>query len=197
MIAQKLGNEDAALYRFTHPVLQPNPPATPPPALSNTVVERNPSLPGSQRVTQASTTPMQTSKTTTETSQSTTTQQGLQQSRPQQAPVSSAESPSREGTGAAGAPDLPRKQPKAGVQYAAGNAQLPIMLAEIKVSLQSYSLTLSMVSALQAQVICDTGDIGGCKGPACVSHDNFSWLTHLPVVLRQQRHFHFLLYNLA
>lgn len=131
MIAQKLGNEDAALYRFTHPAPQPSPAATPPPALSNTVIERNPSLPPSQHAAQ-------TSKTTT--------RQGLQQSAPHQASVSSSQTPSKEGMVSVAAPDLPRKRSKADVQYAAGNAKVPIMLAEIRVSFRLYQLTYAGLS---------------------------------------------------
>lgn len=116
MIAQKLGNEDAALYRFTHPTVQPT--ATPPPALSNTVIERNPSLPPSHHAAQTA---------------SNISTQGLQQSGTQEAFVGSTHPPRQEGGSGVGASHLPRKQSKAGVQYAAGNAKVPIMLAEIKV----------------------------------------------------------------
>lgn len=118
MIAQKLGNEDAALYRFTHPAAAPpTPPATPRPALSNTVIERDPSLHPSQHV----------SSQHRPTSDA-TAQHSVQQADSQQAPVGSVQIPSKGGRGVG-----TRKRSKAGLQYAAGNAKVPIMLAEIKV----------------------------------------------------------------
>ena len=106
MIAQKLGNEDAALYRFTHPI-QPAQPVTPPPppALSNTVVERDPS--------------------------GGATKQPLQQPSLSQPPRARPTQPLGARLGAPSHP--PRKGAKSGPQYAAGNAKTPIMLAEIKV----------------------------------------------------------------
>lgn len=144
MIAQKLGNEDAALYRFTHPAPQPPPRATPPPALSNTVIERNPSLPPSQHAAQPS---------------KTTTQQGMQQSAPHPAAVGFSQTSSNEGMAGVHASDVPRKRSKAGVQYAAGNAKVPIMLAEIKVSLDLRALVSLQVSALLSQPVCKSSSL--------------------------------------
>ncbi|KAL3135542.1 hypothetical protein ABBQ38_006019 [Trebouxia sp. C0009 RCD-2024] len=136
MIAQKLGNEDAALYRFTHPAPQPPPRATPPPALSNTVIERNPSLPPSQHAAQPS---------------KTTTQQGMQQSAPHPAAVGFSQTSSNEGMAGVHASDVPRKRSKAGVQYAAGNAKVPIMLAEIKEKDPSAAEAFAAADALRKQ----------------------------------------------
>ena len=118
MIAQKLGNEDAALYRFTHPAAQPTPAATPQPALSNTVIERDPSLHPSQRASG------QHSPTS-----HVSAQRSMPQAESQQASQSSSQVSSPGGWVGAGT----RKRSKAGLQYAAGNAKVPIMLAEIKV----------------------------------------------------------------
>lgn len=126
MIAQKLGNEDAALYRFTHPALQPTPPAGPPPALSNTVIERDPSLHFSQRATGQQ-----------DPSSSATSQQRVQQPDTRHASAISSENHSKPEI-SAGA----RKRSKAGLQYAAGNAKVPIMLAEIKVRRHLWALLL-------------------------------------------------------
>ena len=117
MIAQKLGNEDAALYRFTHPVAQPTPPVTPQPALSNMVIERDPSPHPSQHASEAH-------KPTHHAG----AQQSMHRAESQQASKSSSQVPSQEGLGAG-----TRKQSKPGLQYAAGDAKVPIMLAEIKV----------------------------------------------------------------
>ena len=115
MIAQKLGSEDAALYRFTHPAAAPpTPPATPQPALSNTVIERDPSLHQPQHVSGQH-------RPTSDV----TAQHSMQQAERQQAPVTI---PSKEGMSVG-----TRKRSKAGLQYAAGSAKVPIMLAEIKV----------------------------------------------------------------
>ena len=132
MIAQKLGNEDAALYRFTHPAALPTPPATPPPALSNTVVERDPSLHSSQRASGLH-------KFTSHAS----AQQSVQQAGSQQTSKSSSHISSQGGVGAG-----TREQSKAGLQYAAGNAKVPIMLAEIKVCLHSRAVLSAKVAVL-------------------------------------------------
>lgn len=115
MIAQRLGNEDAALYRFTHPAAAPpTPPATPRPALSNTVIERDPSLHQPQHVSSQR-------RPTSDANP----QHSVQQAESQQAPVP-IPSKERKSVGT-------RKRSQAGLQYAAGNAKVPIMLAEIKV----------------------------------------------------------------
>lgn len=115
MIAQKLGNEDAALYRFTHPV-KPDQPMTAAskPALSNTVVERDPSQKDSQNIPKTETTKPQPSQ--------------LQNSQ------SSVQQSSKGKAGIAGPSHPPRKGSQAGPQYAAGSAKTPIMLAEIQVT---------------------------------------------------------------
>ena len=134
MIAQKLGNEDAALYRFTHPAAQPTPSATPLPALSNTVVERDPSLHPSQRA----------SGLHKPTSHASAQQAGSkQQADSQQASKSSSHIPSQGGVGAG-----TRERSKAGLQYAVGNAKVPIMLAEIKVCLHSPAVLSAKLAAL-------------------------------------------------
>ena len=115
MIAQKLGNEDAALYRFTHPVKpdQPLVPA-PKPALSDTVVERDPLQKASQHRSQL---PL--------------SQEALPQAGALQPPLQQSRDKVEGGVGSAS--HAPRKGTKAAPQYAAGNAKNPIMLAEIKV----------------------------------------------------------------
>ena len=115
MIAQKLGNEDAALYRFTHPVKpdQPLVPA-PKPALSNTVVERDPSQKASQHP-----------------SQLLPSHVAPPEAGPPQAPSQQHQGKVKSSVGSASHP--PRKRSNAVPQYAAGNAKTPIMLAEIKV----------------------------------------------------------------
>lgn len=115
MIAQKLGNEDAALYRFTHPVKpdQPLVPA-PKPALSDTVVERNPSQKASQHPSQLP-----------------PSHDALPQAGALQLPLQRPQNEVKGGVGSASHP--PRKGSKAAPQYAAGHAKNPIMLAEIKV----------------------------------------------------------------
>ncbi len=109
MIAQKLGNEDAALYRFTHPV-KPEQPMVPAqkPALSDTVVERDPSLKPSHKPSPHVHSQMQPA------------QKPLQQSGKGQGSIGGASHP-------------PRKGAIIAPQYAAGSAKTPIMLAEIKV----------------------------------------------------------------
>jgi hypothetical protein len=117
MIAQKLGNEDAALYRFTHPV-KPDQPLvpTPKPALSNTVVERDPLQKASQHPSQLP--PLYVAPPPP-------------QARPPQAPLQQHQGGVKSSVGSASHP--PRKGTNAAPQYAAGNAKTPIMLAEIKV----------------------------------------------------------------
>ena len=109
MIAEKLGNEDAALYRFTHPVqpAQPVIPA-PKPALSDTVLERNPYKRPPQQPSHLSEPHLTSSQSTVQMSAN-----------------------SQPGIGGPSHP--PRKGSKAAPQYAAGSAKTPIMLAIIKV----------------------------------------------------------------
>lgn len=115
MIAQKLGNEDAALYRFTHPVKpdQPLVPA-PKPALSDTVMERDPLPKASQHPSQLP-----------------PPHDAPPQAGPSQTPLQQLQHKLNGGVGSASHP--PRKGTKAAPHYAAGNAKTPIMLAEIKV----------------------------------------------------------------
>lgn len=130
MIAQKLGNEDAALYRFTHPVKPDQPVASAAkPALSNTVVERNPSQKASHQ------TPL-TSEPQAKASQL-------------QHPDSSVQQLGK--VGIVGPSHLPRKGSQAGAHFAAGNAKTPIMLAEIKEKDPSADEGFAAAAALRQQ----------------------------------------------
>ncbi len=121
MIAQKLGNEDAALYRFTHPVKpdQPLVPAPKPP-LSDTVVERDPLQKASQHPSQFPPSHDAPSKAGASQPPSQQTQDKVKGS-------------------VGNASHLPSKGTKAAPQYAAGNAKNPIMLAEIKVGAAAFN----------------------------------------------------------
>ena len=127
MIAQKLGNEDAALYRFTHPT-PPTPPAKSHPqvAFFNTVVERDPSAKN----------PSQTASNSHKDSSPSATQKTMQRAGDHKASPkpSSSQSASKPSAGVGSLSHHPRKQTMPPQQYAAGNAKVPIMLAEIKVN---------------------------------------------------------------
>lgn len=128
-IAQKLGNEDAALYRVTH-AAQPDPPLTAPrapPALSDTVVEHEPSQPLQHSATNGQSSakpglqrPAQPVKATGEP----TADVGLQLNQENGAVRSNLHLVSHP----------PKKGSKAGPLYAAGSSKVPIMLAAIQVS---------------------------------------------------------------
>lgn len=137
MVAQKLGNEDAALYRFTHPTL-PNPPAKahPRPALSTTVVERNTSAQGPSSAPNKVSLP--------------DTQQTIQKvgERQTSAEAGSSQSTSKQPADVGSPSRQPRKQTKPAEQYAAGNAKVPIMLTEIKVWTASSHLVAYAFRAL-------------------------------------------------
>ncbi|DBA66827.1 TPA: hypothetical protein ACH3X2_001963 [Trebouxia sp. C0005] len=141
MIAQKLGNEDAALYRFTHPVKpdQPLVPA-PKPALSDTVVERDPSPNPSQHPSQLP-----------------PSQDAPSQAGPLQTPSQQLQDKAKGKMGSASHP--PKKGTKAAPQYAAGNAKNPIMLAEIKERDTSADEAFAAAAALKQQsIITAAGD---------------------------------------
>ncbi|KAL0032891.1 hypothetical protein WJX77_005051 [Trebouxia sp. C0004] len=141
MIAQKLGNEDAALYRFTHPVKpdQPLVPA-PKPALSDTVVERNPSPKASQSPSQLP-----------------PSHDAPSRAAASQTPSKQPEDKVKDSVGSAS--HAPRKGSKAAPQYAAGNAKNPIMLAEIKEKDPSADEAFAAAAALKQQsIITAAGD---------------------------------------
>ena len=160
MMAQKLGNEDAALYRFTHPPF-PTPPATPtrPPALSNTVVERNPSAQSISPTSSQQQHQQQHQQQQQQQQQQDSSASGDKQARPGADRLQAASGVGSQavikrqvGLGAASHP--PRRQAKATQQYAAGSAKIPIMLAEIKVSKCCQSLRCHMLKPFTS--VCHT-----------------------------------------